>query len=305
MSLLGISIFAAWSWGIFIITFSISGMFRHRRRLRAVFVQDHEENDLGSASDKRWFSCLKDRHEQRMSFIGLTWSWKRLLIYLSLLGGAGGGMFYQYLNNALAAILWGTGCSLILYGYLNFAILKKQNLLEKQLIPAIQVFLSEFGSIPNIVSALNNTLMKVEQPLKEEIDILVRELNSGRGSEEALFSFAGRVGCPWAFRFAHILNLRINKGINISPMLFNLYLDMKTRIVKEKERSMESIGARLESYTLYVFIPVMYFFARQINPQTHYLLTQTAEGRKVMLYLTLLLLAGIISTIRLGNNKIR
>lgn len=306
MNLRGLSILFIWSLGIFIIIFSIGCMFQNKKgHLRAIFLNDNDKNDISSISEKNWLSRYKNYHDRRMSFIGLNWTLEKFVCYLIILGGAGAGICYKYLNNPLAALPMGLGFSFILYGYINYSVLKKQDLLEKQLIPAIQVFLSEFGSIPNIVSVLNNTLTKVDEPLKEEIDRLIREMNSGRGMEEALFCFAGRVGSGWAFRFAHILNLRINKGVNISPMLFNLYMDMKTKIVKEKERSMESIGVRLESYALYAFIPIMYFMAMRINPQTHYLLTQTVEGRKVMLYLTVLLLGGAFATIHLGTKKIR
>lgn len=305
MSLEGIFILFIWSLGIFMITISIISSIEYKRQLRVRFFSGNENDTKIIIPKSNWYARLKNKYEQHLSFIGITWTIERFLIYLVLLGAVGAGISYRYLNNPIAAIPMGLSFPFMLYGYIDYSILKKQDLLEKQLIPAIQVFLSEFRSIPNIVSALNKALTKVDSPLKEEIDRLIRDMNSGRGTEETLFAFAQRVKSPWAFRMAHILNLKINKGINISPMLLNLYMDMKTKVVKEKERSMESIGVRLESYVLYVFIPIMYYMAVRINPQTHYLLTQTVQGRKVMMYLTILLLGGLISTIRLGNNRIR
>lgn len=293
-----------WSLGVFITTCSILSILENKRQFKARFF-NIENHVIPRISTNTFYAHLKSKYEHRLKFIGLTWSAEKFIVFLALLGAVGAGISYKYFNNPMTSLPMAGAFSFILYGYINYSVLKKKDLLEKQLIPAIQVFLSEFGSLPNIVSALSKTLIKVDEPLKEELDRLVRDMNSGRGTEEALFSFAQRVQSPWAYRLAHILNLRINKGINISPMLFNLYLDMKTKVVKEKERSMEGIGVRLESYLLYVFIPIMYYMAVKINPQTHYLLTQTSEGRKVMLYLTILLLVGVISTIRLGNNRIR
>lgn len=252
-----------------------------------------------------WFNQWKVMLQRRMNFLGLAWSFERYAIYLLVLAGVGAFLGFRYFHNPLAAFPLGIALASSLHGYINYSVLRKQALLGKQLILLIQVFLSEFRSVPNTVSALNSVLPKIEEPLRTEIDRLIREMNSGIDCEEALFSFAGRIGSPWAYRFAHIINLRINKGTNIGVMLLNLYMDMKTKLIKEKERGMESIGVKLESYALYAFIPLMYYMATKINPQTHYVLTHTAEGRKVILALTVLLLVGLVATIRLGNNRIR
>lgn len=292
--------------GVFLLVYGIGQGILKKRRMQAVFLKDKEETDLWSKIiEHKKIKGFKDYIEERTNYAGVKWGFKEFILYSSILGAAGGGIAVNYLNNLSTAVPLGLGGLLIPWLYMSFFVVRKEALLERQFIPMIQHFISEYSSLANITAALNNTLVKLDNPLKEEVARLINDLNSGRSTEEAFFSFAEHLNSKWGFRFAHILNFRVNKGIPINVMLFNLYMDMKTKVVKEKERNMESIGVRMESYMLYLAIPAMYLLASKINPQSHYLLTQTPEGKKMMLYIVTLLVAGIISTIRISSNRIK
>lgn len=292
--------------GIFLLFYGIGQGIWKKRRRQAVFLQDQRETDLWSKiMEHKKIKGFKDYVEERTLYAGVKWSFKEFILYSLLLGISGGGIAIKYLNNLPAALPLGVGGLLISWLYVNFFVVRKEALLERQFIPMIQHFISEYSSLSNITAALTNILVKLDNPLKEEVTHLINDLNSGCNTEEAFFSFAERLNSQRAFRFAHILNLRVNKGIPINVMLFNLYMDMKTKVVKEKERNMESIGVRMESYMLYAAIPMMYLLASKINPKSHYLLTQTPEGKKMMLYIVTFLVVGIISTISISNNKIK
>ncbi len=298
-------IYLTWIVGVLLFICMVGQFVLKRKHLLSFHEEETRTDAARAVLENNRVRSFQRYIEQKTSFSGVNWGVHSFLKYSILAGIIGGGIAFKYLNNLAAVIPLAVCAGLTPWAYITYFLIKKQNLMERQLAEAIQYFITEYGSLPNVVSALNNILPKIEYPLKMEIDYLIRDMNSGRSSEKALFSFAERVNNRWAYRLVHILNLRVNRGINISAMLFNIYLDMNTTLVKEKERGMEIIGVRLESYFLYLFIPVMYFLACRINPETHYILTQTPEGKKIMFGAVAFFLLGIITTIRTGNTKIK
>lgn len=297
---------SGWLLGLAAMVYGLQRLLSRRRRVRWAFLEEDGPRDwLQVLSRHRRVRSFREHIEERAGFAGTGWSCTAFLGYSLAAGALGFYAGFKYLNNPAAALPLAFGFGLAPWTYLTYLIVRKEILLERQLIPAIQYFVSEYGTLPNIVTALNSIVPRVDYPLQTEVERLVREINSGRRTEDALFAFARRLNSKWAFRFAHILNLRFGKGLQINTMLFNLYMDMKTQLVKEKERSMESVGVRVESYLLYLFIPVIYGLASRINPQAHLLLTQTTEGRQIVFLLVVMLLGGIVATIRLGSVRIK
>lgn len=306
MNELGWGIYAAWSVGIVFMAYGLGTAYLNKRRFRKMFQEEEKSQDiLFMLYKNKKIKSFKAYVEERASFAGTAWSFGSFLVYSLVTGSAGIWVALNYLHNPLAVLPLAAAFSFTPWLYLSFFIMRKEALLEQQLIPAIQFFISEYGSLPNIVSALHHILPLLDYPLQDELNRLILNLNSGRDHEEALFDFSRRINSRWAYRLSHILNLRINKGININAMLFNLYMDMKTKQVKDKERRSETAAARAESLILYLAIPVVYFMAAKISPQSHYLLTQTPLGQRAMLFVILLVLFGVITTVKIGGGKIK
>ncbi|PKM86611.1 MAG: hypothetical protein CVU87_11640 [Firmicutes bacterium HGW-Firmicutes-12] len=303
MNGLGFLIYFAWIVGIILLVYGIGFAVYRRRRVREVFKEDKPREITQMFYKNKRVRSFKKYIEQRASFAGTQWKVEIFFAY-SLFGGVIGIIIaLKYLKNPMTVVPLFVASSLVPWLYLSYFILKKEALLEQQLIPAIQYFISEYSSLPNIISALSNILPMIDYPLEDELNRLIVEVNSGRKPEKALFSFAERINSRWAYRLAHILNLRMQKGININSMLFNLYMDMKTKVVKERERRSETAAARAESLILYLCIPVVYFMATKISPESHYLLTQTSMGRKAMFAVIILVLFGLFTILKLGNSK--
>lgn len=308
MSKLSFFIFGAWVLGAFLVIYNLGAIILHRRRVRAVFKNKREEATTHSyllVSNSKHWRQFRAFVEDKNRIAGTNWSFRTFLVCTVILGLAGGILGLTYLANPAAALPLAVGFGLAPWLYISYFINKKQRLMADQLIPAIQYFVSEYGAIPNVGLALTNAAGKVSYPLSEELERLVMEINSGKDKEQALFSFARRVNSHWALRFAHLLNFKLSRGIDINPSLLALYMDIKTKRLKEKERSMESVGIRLENYALYLFVPVMYFLATKINPQSHYLLTQTPQGKRIVLLIVVLTVGGLFSLLKLNDNKVR
>lgn len=297
-------IFFLWIMGLIAILYGGHQHLKWRRR-RRFFLQEEGKEVTKSRIPHTWTEGMRKEIVTRVDYAGLKITF-RLFIIISVLSASIGvliGLFY--FNNLSASLPLAGGLGLIPWVYLNYAALKKQLILEQQLLSAIQFFISQYNSLHNVTASLSIIKDRLENPLREEIALLLREMNSGISREKALFSFAQRINSHWAYRFAHIVNLCLIKGIPISGMLFSLYTDMKLNLIKEKERRMESMGVKAESYLLYLFIPVMYLLACKINPQAHLLLTQTPAGKRTTFVLFSMLLIGVITTIRLGKVKVR
>jgi Flp pilus assembly protein TadB len=300
---LGLFIYFAWIVGVILIVYNLGFTVYRRRRIREVFKEDQHKEVLYILYKNKKIRSFKEYIEERANFAGTRWRVETFLSY-SLFGGIIGVVIaIKYLKNPMTIVPLFVASGLIPRLYLSYFILRKEALLEQQLIPAIQYFISEYSSLPNIISALSNILPMIEYPLEGEINRLIIEINSGRKPEKAFFSFAERINSRWAYRLAHILNLRMQKGINVNTMLFNLYMDMKTKVVKDRERRSETAAARAESLILYLCIPVVYFMATKISPESHYLLTQTSMGKKAMFAVIILVLFGLFTTFKLGISK--
>ncbi|MDX9872801.1 MAG: hypothetical protein RBT41_10330 [Clostridia bacterium] len=301
----GWAIYAAWVLGVGLVIYGLGMLYLKRRRFRKAFQEEGKsQEDLFLFYKNKRVRSFKEYIENRAGFAGTSWRFPSFLAYSLLTGAAGAFIAVNYLQNPFAVLPLALAFLFIPWLYLSFFIARREILLEQQLIPAIQFFISEYGSLPNIVSALHNILPLLDYPLQDEFNRLLLELNSGRDSEEALFAFSGRINSRWAYRLSHIFNLRMKKGLNINTMLFNLYMDMKTKRVQDRERRSETAAARAESLILYLAIPAVYFLAARISPQSHYLLTRTPLGQKAMLLVILLVLFGVIATVKLGGTKI-
>lgn len=304
MNTLGFCLFTTWIIGINLIIYSIGIVVIKKRRFIEVFKEEEKQKETFQILYKnKKVRSFKRYIEERASFAGTQWSFITFLTYSMIAGAIGVFIALKYLNNPMVIIPLAATFSLVPWLYMSFFIMKKEVLLEQQLIPAIQYFISEYSSLPNIISALSHVLPMIEYPLDDELNRLILDFNSGCNPEDALFSFAERINSRWAYRLAHILNLRLQKGININAMLFNLYMDMKTKLVKDRERKSETAAARTESIILYLCIPGVYFMATKISPESHYLLTATPMGQKAMFIVVVMVLFGIITTVKIGNSR--
>lgn len=308
MNHLAAVVYTFFGFSVFLVIYGVSGLFIRKKLLKDKFMVKGSElmdNDI-------YYRILSHPHlkkfrtliEERAEFSGTKWSFGQYLAYSFLCCMIGVGIAVIYMNNILAAIPLGLVLFLTPLGYLNHFTVKKQRLMEKQFMPALQQFITEYGSTKNIISVLNNIEAKLDYPLQEEFSRLGRELNSGNPPDKTLLNFAKRLNNSWGYKFAHILNLRFTKGIEITPILFSMLMEMKTKTIQARQRSMEMVGVKAENLVLYLSIPVMYVFASKVNPKSHLLLTQTASGKKAMFVMLCILLAGIAGTIWINNNKI-
>lgn len=304
MNALGFSIFGTWIIGITIFIYGLGIRVIKKRRFKEIFKAEEKQKEIFWMLYKnKRIRSFKRYIEDRAGFAGIQWSFISFITYSLITGVIGAVIALKYLNNPMIILPLSAAFSFIPWLYLSYFIKKKEDLLEQQLIPAIQYFISEYNCLPNIISALSNILTMVEYPLDYELNRLILDFNSGRSPEDSLFAFAARINSRWAYRLAHILNLRLQKGININTMLFNLYMDMKTKVVKDSERRSETAAVRAESIMLYLCIPVVYFMATKISPDSHYILTETVMGQKAMFIVILMVLFGIVTTVKLGSSK--
>lgn len=306
MNLIGFSFMAAWIIGITIFIYGLALCGIMNSYFRNFGRKEKKQNKiLLTLYKNKSISSFKNFIEGRADFAGLQWNFATFTVFSAVTGSIGIVIALKYLLNPMAVLPLTAAFSLVPWLYLSYFIAKKEDLLERQFIPAIQYFIAEYNTLPNIVSVLCNIIPMIDYPLKDELNRLVLDFNSGRNPETALFLFARRINTRWAFRLAHIFNLRLQKGININSMLFSLYIDIKTKVVKERERKSETAAARAESIILYLCIPIIYFIATKVSPDSHYLLTQTSMGQKAMLVVVFMVLFGIITTAKLGNSRIK
>lgn len=212
---------------------------------------------------------------------GIKWTPKKFIYVTAACVLVAAMAAVLYLHNIPAIIPLGLFAATLPVIYLERKSLKIKNASEKVLLPALQLFITEYQASKNIEEAVKQVEMQSAGAVKSAFANLHRDLIGGR-REEAFWEFAKSLQSDMAFKLAHTLNLRITKGINIEPQLLRLLVDLKTASINRKNKSTELATVKAETFVLYCSLPFMYFFAISISTNSHYIMTRTPEGRGMM-----------------------
>ena len=104
---------------------------------------------------------------------------------------------------ALAALLWSLTLLLLapFVALAPFMVIdskgrKKRDLISEQLAPWLTIMANSLKSSPNITDAFASSVGLVQSPLREEIDLLVKEVKLGEHLDRAMQTSAARLKSP-------------------------------------------------------------------------------------------------------------
>lgn len=208
----------------------------------------------------------------------------RKIIKKIILGMTLAIIFAIYINNIVAAI------PLMAIGYfiplimLDIKVKKKRSLLEEQLCNAIKLFVTEFTTNASVYVALNNISDAVKNPLKGELERLLRKINSGEPRSECFMDFAKRLNNKWAYIFAKLVIDYIENGTDFTDNLIHISNSITEEKIQYKESSAELTLLKSTNLLINAAIPLVYFINKIMNPDQARIFVETGTGKLIMIF---------------------
>lgn len=206
---------------------------------------------------------------------------------LALVGAViGTNILNSRLTGMVLAIWFGTSPII----WLQTKVDRKKSRLDKMAIDFLHDFLNRYTEERNIRKALVAVDVKKYQIMKSELMQLQDRLNSGDALGDTLNDFVGQSKNRWLKYFADIVSLANKTGAGISGPVSNLIAQLQ----RSEKRLRKSWVILLVYRLLFLFLSfvafISYYWLSQKVPRTFYYFTQTALGKNLMFFSSILMM---------------
>lgn len=155
---------------------------------------------------------------------------------------------------------------------------KKRDQVSEQLAPWLTVLANSLKSSPNIADAFASSTGLVQSPLREEIDLLVKEVHLGEHLDRAMHSSADRLQSPLYSSVMTTLLVARKSGGNLPKIL-----DESSDTLREMERlagvvRTKTAEGRSQTFVLALLPFVMIMALQKVDPQMIPGLAETGTG---------------------------
>lgn len=186
--------------------------------------------------------------------------------------------------------------------YLDMVVKNKKIKIEQQLGICIKFFTSEFTTCKSVVVSFQNISNKLPNPIRGEIERLIREMNSGYLAVECLNGFAKRMDNRFAYIFSNLLISYFNKGTDIGEHLVRISNEITDAQGLHKENKTELAMVRATNLILngVVFISIILMFL--LFPKYSQSFRNTASGQTLVTLVIFNSFISIILGLKLENH---
>jgi tight adherence protein B len=155
---------------------------------------------------------------------------------------------------------------------------KKRDQVSEQLAPWLTVLANSLKSSPNIADAFASSTGLVQSPLREEIDLLVKEVQLGEHLDRAMHSSADRLRSPLYSSVMTTLLVARKSGGNLPKIL-----DESSETLREMERlagvvRTKTAEGRSQTFVLALLPFVMIMALQKVDPKMIPGLAETTTG---------------------------
>lgn len=176
---------------------------------------------------------------------------------------------------------------------------KKRDLISEQLAPWLTTLANSLKSSPNIADAFASSIGLVQTPLKEEIELLVKEVQLGEHLDRAMHHSAGRLKSPLYSSVMTTLLVARMSGGNLPKIL-----DESSDTLREMERlagvvRTKTAEGRSQTFVLALLPFVMIMALQKVDPQMLPGLADTTSGCVIIGISITLWLAAIALAMRI------
>ena len=162
--------------------------------------------------------------------------------------------------------------------YFDSKVRKKRDQVSEQLAPWLTVLANSLKSAPNIADAFASSTGLVQSPLREEIDLLVKEVKLGEHLDRAMHRSADRLQSPLYSSVMTTLLVARKSGGNLPKIL-----DESSGTLREMERlagvvRTKTAEGRSQTFVLALLPFVMIMALQKVDPQMIPGLVETSTG---------------------------
>lgn len=235
-----------------------------------------------------------------------TVQWFTIFTMILLMLGATAGifLFHQIKSTLILSLMLAS----IPYIYLRMKLLTLQMKRKEELLPAVEVFYQ--GYIASMPGDVRNTLHQMvtqhhlDFALRTVFDQLVKDLMTGKDTQEALDLFSYSIGNEWAKHFAMMLQMSLKEGVDIREHVKSFIQDMRRahkHALQERNRLLE---IRIANFTPILFLALFIginFYLDSNQAYRYYVVDP--DGRKMILGALWLIFASFIMGIYLSVKR--
>lgn len=244
-----------------------------------------------------------ERTQTQLSRAGLQLKVSEYLI-LRLVAGAGVAALTIIVASGsaiglLIAIITGVAASFIPVLVVTVLKTRRQDLLAKQLPEALALISSSLRSGFAFTQAVELATKQLADPVKAELDLVLRDMWLGASAESALEELSQRTGSSDVELMVSSVLVQRTTGGNLSEILDNV-----AETVRERERLQSEIRAitssqRLTGLVLSLYPLALWLILTGISPSIYKVLLTEAEGRVLLVIAAILQVFGILTIRRL------
>lgn len=221
------------------------------------------------------------------------------LMFLAVLVGF---LFMWVIGNVIVFPLILAICYFIPLLYLDLVVKSKKNKIESQLGVAINFFITEFTTTKSVSISIQNIIPKLSNPIKNEFEKLLRELNSGVLPKESFQNFAKRVDNKFALIFADLLTSYFDKGTDFCSHLLGIAEDISDSQIQRKEGQTENAMMRTTNFILNGVLFVTIFVIFLFLPRFSECFKDTIRGQFLMAVVVLSSFLSIVLGFKMKRN---
>lgn len=283
------------------------------RRLSRLNKPENRPDSVGSVLRKETgtFPFLRglvrgewaERTQTQLAQAGLRLKVSEYLILRVVAGAAVGGLIVIVTSGSgiglLIGIVSGAVASFIPVVFVAVMKQRRQDLLAAQLPEALALISSSLRSGFAFTQAVELASKQLDDPVKQELDLVIRDMWLGASAESALEELSRRTGSADIELMVSSVLVQRTTGGNLSEILDNV-----AETVRERERLQSEIRAitssqRLTGLVLSIYPLALWLILTGISPSIYKVLLTEPEGRVLLVIAGILQVFGILTIRRL------
>lgn len=177
-----------------------------------------------------------------------------------------------------AAVIW----MLFIHKAVDLAYLKEKSRLDEQAELMLQLLSEQYQVTENLISAIENVIPSTRPPLRDELELLIKNYNLSKNRDECLREFAWRTDNRDIEIFVQGIILSDHYGTDTHEVINQTAEIIREKIELRNELQNETKG---KSFTVYIFLvglPLILLLMSIKSPEFRYTFLHTARGHNLL-----------------------
>lgn len=223
-------------------------------------------------------------------FVDLSLLWPQLFA----LAGTVGLLLWVLTDSVILGALTGVFLLFAPRVVLTRARAARAHRLDRQLPDALRMVASALGAGSSLSCALNAIAKDLNAPLSQELSLILREQRVGIPLHDALNNFRLRLGTDSVGQVTTLLQVGVESGGSLSALLDRLAANLSAQQHIALKADMLTSQGRMQAWVIGILPILLLIVLWWIDPISMHSVLTTQVGKVVLLFITLLEIAGLL-----------